>query len=279
LVALSLTYLFMAARHTSAAPAEASAAPLIKMPVDRASVIRRASDATVFIESPWGVGSGFVADGQGHVVTNLHVVEITPPVFETLEEERKELKMFLGMTGPSSRSGGFASADQQDRIREARDRLDKVEGILRDYWVAKRAPFLRVVTNSDRSFSAVILKKSADHDLALLKVEWSDSPHVPLGSTGALSTGDQVFAIGSPMGIRRTVTSGIVSGKVTIHSEEYLQTDAPINPGNSGGPLISETGEVVGVNTMTVANAQGLGFAIPIETVKTELGLGGGGRP
>jgi S1-C subfamily serine protease len=69
-----------------------------------------------------------------------------------------------------------------------------------------------------------------------------------------------------PLGISHTVTSGIVSGIITADGTRYIQTDAPINPGNSGGPLIDEAGNVIGINTMTVQGADGLGLAIPIET-------------
>jgi serine protease Do len=112
------------------------------------------------------------------------------------------------------------------------------------------------------------------HDLALLKVEDSDAPKfawVPLGDSDALAVGERVFAIGSPLGLERTVTEGIVSTKTRLFQGElYIQTTAQINPGNSGGPLFNLKGEVVGVTNMKIFG-EGLGFAIPVENVKRFL--------
>jgi serine protease Do len=113
------------------------------------------------------------------------------------------------------------------------------------------------------------------HDLALLKIEDKNAPgfkYVILGSSDVLTVGDSVFAIGSPMGLERTVTSGILSTKTRqIEGELYLQTSAQINPGNSGGPLFNLGGEVVGVTNMKITFGEGLGFAIPVELVKSFL--------
>jgi len=113
------------------------------------------------------------------------------------------------------------------------------------------------------------------HDLALLKIEDKDAPkfkYVTLGSSDSLNVGDQVFAIGSPLGLERTVTSGIVSTKTRqMEGELYLQTSTQINPGNSGGPLFNLAGEVVGVTNMKITFGEGLGFAIPVELVKNFL--------
>jgi serine protease Do len=113
------------------------------------------------------------------------------------------------------------------------------------------------------------------HDLALLKIEDKNASrfkYVTLGNSDALSVGDSVFAIGSPMGLERTVTSGIVSTKTRqLEGELYLQTSAQINPGNSGGPLFNLGGEVVGVTNMKITFGEGLGFAIPVELVKNFL--------
>jgi serine protease Do len=116
----------------------------------------------------------------------------------------------------------------------------------------------------------IALNKFAD--LALLKVDEKDAPRfksVPLGSADALSVGERVFAIGSPLGLERTVTEGILSTKTReMGGVLYLQTTAQINPGNSGGPLFSLSGEVIGVTNMKVTAGEGLGFAIPVESVK-----------
>jgi serine protease Do len=110
------------------------------------------------------------------------------------------------------------------------------------------------------------------HDLALLQIQDRNAPKfkpVTLGSSDALSVGDTVFAIGSPLGLERTVTQGILSTKTReLEGELYLQTSTQINPGNSGGPLFNLAGEVVGVTNMKITFGEGLGFAIPVELVK-----------
>ena len=109
-------------------------------------------------------------------------------------------------------------------------------------------------------------------DLALLKIEDKESPkfaRVPLGDADQLAVGERVFAIGSPLGLERTVTEGILSTKTRqMQGSLYLQTTTQINPGNSGGPLFNLRGEVVGVTNMKITFGEGLGFAIPVEQVK-----------
>ena len=113
------------------------------------------------------------------------------------------------------------------------------------------------------------------HDLALLHIEDKNAPKfkpVTLGSSDALNVGDGVFAVGSPLGLERTVTQGILSTKTReLEGELYLQTSTQINPGNSGGPLFNLAGEVVGVTNMKITFGEGLGFAIPVELVKSFL--------
>jgi serine protease Do len=108
--------------------------------------------------------------------------------------------------------------------------------------------------------------------MALLKVDDKDEPlfsWVLLGDSDPLAVGERVFAIGSPLGLERTVTEGMISTKTRqMAGELYLQTTAQINPGNSGGPLFNMRGEVIGVTNMKITFGEGLGFAIPIESVK-----------
>lgn len=123
---------------------------------------------------------------------------------------------------------------------------------------------------SYRDVRIVALNKFAD--LALLKIEEKPTcpfKPVPLGAADKLNVGESVFAIGSPLGLERTVTEGIVSTKTRqMQGLLYLQTTAQINPGNSGGPLFNMHGEVIGVTNMKMAFGEGLGFAIPVEQVK-----------
>jgi serine protease Do len=113
-------------------------------------------------------------------------------------------------------------------------------------------------------------------DLALLKVDGQKLPPLPLATYSQLRQGETVFAFGSPIGMRNTLTHGLVSAVARQVDPDspliYVQTDAPINPGNSGGPLVNIRGEVVGVNTFIVSQSggnEGLGFAIPSATVRT----------
>jgi serine protease Do len=123
---------------------------------------------------------------------------------------------------------------------------------------------------SYKDVKIVAMNKFAD--LALLKVEDKDAPkfkRMLLGDSDALGQGDRVFAIGSPLGLERTVTEGIVSTTTRqVGGDLFLQTTAQINPGNSGGPLFNLRGEVVGVTNMKLTFGEGLGFAIPVEVVK-----------
>jgi serine protease Do len=124
-----------------------------------------------------------------------------------------------------------------------------------------------------RSYKQVrIVAMNKFADLALLRVMDKDAPKfswVLLGDSAALSVGDRVFAIGSPLGLERTVTEGILSTMTRqMQGELYMQTTTQINPGNSGGPLFNLRGEVVGVTNMKLTFSEGLGFAIPVESVK-----------
>lgn len=124
-----------------------------------------------------------------------------------------------------------------------------------------------------RSYKEVrIVAMNKFADLALLKVEDNDAPRfktVEIGDSDLLAQGDRVFAIGSPLGLERTVTEGIVSTTSRqVGGDLYLQTTAQINPGNSGGPLFNTRGAVVGVTNMKLTFGEGLGFAIPVGVLK-----------
>lgn len=110
-------------------------------------------------------------------------------------------------------------------------------------------------------------------DLALLKVtSTTPLPAAQLGDSEALQVGDWVMAIGNPFGLEATVTVGVLSGKGRVIGagmyDDFLQTDASINPGNSGGPLFNTAGQIVGINTAIIPNAQGIGFSIPVNMAK-----------
>jgi serine protease Do len=123
-----------------------------------------------------------------------------------------------------------------------------------------------------------IVATGGNIDLALLKIEGQPKskvfPSVPLGNSAELRQGERVFAIGSPLGLERSVSEGIVSLRNRIiQARLHIQTTAEISPGNSGGPLFNYRGQVVGVNNMKVVStgAEGLGFSIPVRQLKTFL--------
>jgi len=133
-----------------------------------------------------------------------------------------------------------------------------------------------------RSVGAEVKGADRHTDVAVLQLGEVDGLHVlPLGDSGAIEVGDWVVAIGNPFGLSHTVSAGILSGKDRTKEDvrgldasgyfNFLQTDAAINQGNSGGPLLNLRGEVVGINTAIRANANNIGFAIPIDMVKVLL--------
>lgn len=130
-----------------------------------------------------------------------------------------------------------------------------------------------VVTSDNKKFDATVVARDPIQDLAIIRIDAKDLPVVDLGDSDKLQIGEQVIAIGNPLGrFQNSVTAGILSG-IQRNLEEQpdleglLQTDAAINPGNSGGPLVNIKGQVIGINTAK-SGGEGLGFAIPVNTVK-----------
>ena len=128
---------------------------------------------------------------------------------------------------------------------------------------------------SDKKYDAVVVGSDERTDIALLKIEGKGFPVVQMGSSKDTEVGEWVAAFGNPFGIGHTMTKGIISAKGRDIGElnrfPLFQTDAPINPGNSGGPLVNMKGQVIGVNNAIDARAQAIGFAIPIDEVKSIL--------
>ncbi|MGE0704618.1 MAG: DegQ family serine endoprotease [Vicinamibacterales bacterium] len=144
--------------------------------------------------------------------------------------------------------------------------------ILTNHHVIDGADSIRVELLDGRSFDAELVGTDAPSDLAVLKIEGTGLPTLPLGDSDAVRVGDIVLAVGNPMGIGQTVTAGIVSAKGRSTGfgdgsyEDFLQTDAPINHGNSGGALVNLEGELIGINSQILSPGQGnigIGFAIP----------------
>ena len=148
--------------------------------------------------------------------------------------------------------------------------------VVSNHHVVKDAQWIQVRLADGRLFDAELVGSDPDTDLALLRVvDGTDLPSVVLGDSDRLEVGDWVVAIGNPFGLDRSVSHGLISAKERVLGvgplDDFIQTDALINPGNSGGPLFNMRGEVVGVNSAVISNAQGIGFAVPIYMVKDLL--------
>lgn len=133
---------------------------------------------------------------------------------------------------------------------------------------------IRVMTSEKKIYRAEFIGKDVATDLAVIKVNDTNMAAAKLGDSDKLEVGEEVAAIGNPFGYRSTITTGIVSAThrdrgPTVY-KDFIQTDANINPGNSGGPLVNLKGEFIGINTFIISSqvSPGLGFAIPINTVK-----------
>ena len=176
-------------------------------------------EGVVLVQTPSGLGSGFLINDRGYCVTNYHVVERETRIATTIFQRHAD--------------GEFT-----------RRRIADVE-------IVALNPFfdlalLRIPIQKDLDFRPVILSNTNDH-----------------------KEGDDVFAIGNPLGLERSVSRGIVSTRNrNFQGLVYIQTTAEINPGNSGGPLFNARGEVVGVTNMKLTFGEGLGFAIPVAYLK-----------
>jgi serine protease Do len=184
-------------------------------------------DSRVVFGKQSSVGSGFVIDGDGYILTNAHVVS-----------GAQRLQVVL----PAEDADGTLATALSARVKQV---------------------------------PAHIVGLATELDLALLKVDMK-LPALPLATYSNVRQGETVFAFGSPIGLRNSLTHGLVSAVARQVDPDspliYIQTDAPINPGNSGGPLVNIRGEVVGVNTFIMSQSggnEGLGFAIPSATART----------
>jgi len=140
-----------------------------------------------------------------------------------------------------------------------------------------------ITASTGKTYTGMVVWSNSDIDMAIIKINEKKLTYATLGDSDAISVGQSVYAIGNPIGyeFQRTVTSGIISAKdrtikleengEDIYMEDLIQTDATINPGNSGGPLINSNGEVIGINSVKITSAEGIGFAVPINTVKSVI--------
>jgi len=154
--------------------------------------------------------------------------------------------------------------------------LSKDGRVITNAHVVEGSDTVSVTLKDGQTYEGRVLGVDPVTDVAVLKIEANDLPFVSIGKADNLTPGEWAIAIGNPLGLDNTVTVGIISAIDRSSSQvgvpdkrvRFIQTDAAINPGNSGGPLLNGQGEVIGMNTAIRADAQGLGFAIPIETAQ-----------
>ncbi len=204
-------------------------------------------------------------------LNNISVYKHVSPSVVNITSTSVQLSFFYGMVPQQGQGSGFI--------------LDKQGHIATNYHVIADAQNVEVQTVDKHRYKARIIGKDERHDLALLQIDGGASlTPVTLAQSRDLIPGQKVFAIGNPFGLSGTMTTGIISAIRSVRGpqggeiENAIQTDAAINPGNSGGPLLNSRGEVIGINSLIATNpnqavdqSAGIGFAIPIDTVKAVL--------
>jgi len=217
-----------------------------------------------------GVNAGTIADivkKSGPAVVKISVEKVSSGLRENPYWDDPFFRYFFGSSVPNQprRESGMGSGFI----------ISKDGYILTNEHVVSGADKIMVTMQDDKKeYPARLIGADYDLDLAVLKIDAGNNlSYLKLGDSEKIEVGNWVIAIGNPFGFDHTVTVGVISAKgrpVPVEGRYYknlLQTDAAINPGNSGGPLLNLQGEVVGINT-AVAQAQGIGFAIPTSTVK-----------
>ena len=206
----------------------------------------------------------------------VEVVQKVSPAVVFIGTESEVESPFRGRRSPLEE---FFGAPPQQRQRQqglgSGVIVDPSGIIITNDHVIRGASAIHVVLADGRELEAEVIGSDANNDLAVLKVSSKQAlPAAKLGTSADLMIGETVIAIGSPFGLSKTVTSGVVSATGRTFKadgrtyNDFLQTDAAINPGNSGGPLLNVDGDVIGINTAIFASAQGIGFAIPADKVR-----------
>ncbi|MDZ7685411.1 MAG: trypsin-like peptidase domain-containing protein [Gammaproteobacteria bacterium] len=204
--------------------------------------VETARNATVFIDTGFGTGSGFFLNEDCIIVTNRHVIKLSTEDIRTLESQRSRISAALSM----------GNVDRQ-QARELEETLGSIESAIASHDGSGNPKQIFVSLVNEREIEARTLAISENYDLAYLGVKENNCPSITFGQDDNLPLGSQVFTIGNPAGMKYSVTAGIVSGYPMDEDKRYIQTDAAINPGNSGGPLIDPTGRLLGVNAMVLS--------------------------
>jgi len=264
-------------------PQKAMAEPVVSAP--RGNSIERAKNATVSIEAPWGTGSGFFVN-KNYIVTNRHVVSFDEKKLAEMREQVETGRKLINLEiqkieqmkddyqrlpkGPSRSQLAILIEKYEENLQKILPKQDAIEQRLAKLDRRMQPSDIKIILADGSQHAANYLLVSDTSDLALMSLFSGDRPFIEK-APARMRQGDKVFAIGSPVGLRHTVTAGIFSGMRMQEDRVYLQTDAAINPGNSGGPLIDEMGYVHGVTTMILRDTEGIGFAIPIDKVFEEF--------
>ncbi len=144
----------------------------------------------------------------------------------------------------------------------------------------KKSSTCYITLENGYTYEGSVVWCDSDLDLSITKINATNLPYATIGDSSNLKAGETVYAIGNPIGyeFRKTITSGIISStnrsirfeenNNVVYMTDLIQTDASINPGNSGGPLLRSNGEVIGINTVKITSAEGIGFAVPVNVVK-----------
>jgi serine protease Do len=221
-----------------------------------------------------------VADQAGRVTPTVRVVrQAGPAVVNISTTSRQRIRPF--QTG-DPRFDRFFEDFFRPMERESHSLgsgviIDGKSGLIAtNYHVVSQATEIKVMLSDRRSFQAQLVGADPNSDLAVLRIRSAKPlPQVRLGDSNEVMIGERVIAIGNPFKLSHTVTTGVVSAvqrRVRTSDKTFLsgliQTDASINPGNSGGPLLNVDGEVIGINTAIYQQAQGIGFAIPVNRVR-----------
>ncbi len=221
------------------------------------------------------IGGGSESKNPNFVV---NVVQQVGPAVVRIDTSRTVSSLPDGFDDPFLRR---FFGDRPSRRREQRGSgsgfiINANGQILTNAHVVDGADTVTVLLKDGRRLNGKVLGEDPLTDVAVIKIDANNLPTVPIGNSENLQPGEAVVAIGNPLGLDYTVTSGIISATGRSSSDigasdkrvDYIQTDAAINPGNSGGPLLNARGQVIGMNTAIIRGAQGLGFAIPMNTVQ-----------
>jgi Do/DeqQ family serine protease len=256
------------------------------------------SFSTYASSEPRSAPAGAVSTPSGSLVSFANVVDRVAPAVVTIRASRRVRapEQYPFMDDPMFRElfGGRAPRNSRGGNTEVERSLGsgvivREDGyILTNHHVVDGAQDIKVeLSNSKRAYPAKLVGSDAPSDLAVLKIEASGLPVLPLGDSDKVRVGDVCLAVGNPLGVGESVTNGIISAKgrqtgiSTGSFEDFLQTDAAINQGNSGGALVDTRGELIGINSQIMSSNGGnigIGFAIPsnmAKTVMTQLISGG----